>query len=65
MVIAATTLTPAASGVADDSRLIFTPPRAAGGHGRGIFYCWPGHELGDVISTVARKIRTYDYRPEW
>jgi hypothetical protein len=64
MVIAATTFAQAAFCAADDSRLIEGPPRAAAGHGRGDFYCWPGRELRGGFSTLARKIRTYDYRPE-
>jgi hypothetical protein len=64
MVIAATTFAQAAFCVADDSRLIGGPPRAAAGHGRRDFYSWPGRELGVRFSKFARKIRTYDYRPE-
>ena len=59
MVIAATTLTPAAFCVADDLEVIRPSPRAAGGHGRGVFYCRPGLELGLHFWGSARKTRSY------
>src|SRR5688500_2488265 len=59
MVIASTTLTPAAFCSADDPRVVQRTNRAAAGQGRGAFYCTPGRELGGDFSTAARRIRTY------
>jgi len=52
MVIAATPVTPAAFCVADDSRVIRPPPRAAAGFQLRSFYCWPGRELGHGFSRL-------------
>src|SRR5688500_15443412 len=56
MVIAATTLTPAAFWSADDLEVIRGSNRAAAGHGRGDFYSRPGRELGPLFCSSRRKI---------
>jgi hypothetical protein len=55
MVIAATTFAQAARGVADVFWYGAPPPRAAAGHGRRVFYCRPGQELGLHFSGAREK----------
>jgi hypothetical protein len=64
MVIAATPDPPAAFCIADDFGLIRRSKSAAAAQGRRDFYSRPGRELGEEISTSARKITTYERRPE-
>jgi hypothetical protein len=64
MVIAATPVTPAAFCAADELRFIPCSPRAAAGLQLRGFYWWPGRQLGRHFRGSARKIRTYDHRPE-
>src|SRR5687767_6258637 len=59
MVIAATTLTPAAFSSPDDLQVVRGSNRAAGVHGRGDFYSRPGRGLGLHFSGSRRKIRSY------
>jgi hypothetical protein len=64
MVNAATPVTPAALSVADDLRRIRPSPRTPAGLESHDFYCWPGRELGGGFRCIARRITTYERRPE-